>query len=231
MTGSTLGLHRRRRAAPRATRPMPDLHDRRHCGSSIEARAAATPDASARRRRARPHDDLRRVPGRVPSAPQPGFAALGVDEGTPVSWQLPTWIESFVLVGALARLGAVQNPILPICREREVGFMTRQTGAQLLIVPGHVARLRLRGDGRAAGIPVDDAQPGPQVVDRQTRDLGLDARPRRDPARSPAIGAVPPFVAPEPARCAGSSTRRGRPPIPRACGTPTRRLRRRAHRV
>ena len=30
----------------------------------------------------------------------------------------------------------MQNPILPICREREVGFMTRQTGAQLLIVPG-----------------------------------------------------------------------------------------------
>jgi len=53
-----------------------------------------------------------------------------------VSWQLPTWLESLVLVGALSKLGAVQNPILPICRAREVGFMVRQTGAQFLIVPG-----------------------------------------------------------------------------------------------
>ena len=30
----------------------------------------------------------------------------------------------------------MQNPILPICREREVGFMTRQTGRALLVVPG-----------------------------------------------------------------------------------------------
>jgi cyclohexanecarboxylate-CoA ligase len=38
-------------------------------------------------------------------------------------------------VGALARLGAVQNPMLPIYREREVRFITEQTGAKLLIVP------------------------------------------------------------------------------------------------
>ncbi|MCP4003929.1 MAG: AMP-binding protein [bacterium] len=66
-----------------------------------------------------------------------GLLKHGVREGTAVSWMLPTWIESLVLVGALARLGAVQNPILPIYREREVGFITRQTGAELLIVPPH----------------------------------------------------------------------------------------------
>ena len=60
----------------------------------------------------------------------------GIGAGTVVSWQLPTWLESLVIVGALARLGAVQNPILPICRAREVGFMVRQTGARFLIVPG-----------------------------------------------------------------------------------------------
>jgi cyclohexanecarboxylate-CoA ligase len=64
-----------------------------------------------------------------------GLAALGVGEGTNVSWQLPTWLESMVLVGALARLGAVQNPVLPIYREREVGFVAKQTNAKLLIVP------------------------------------------------------------------------------------------------
>ena len=64
-----------------------------------------------------------------------GLAAFGVGEDTPVTWELPTWIESFVLVAALARLGAVQNPIMPIYRQREVSFVTNQTEARLLIVP------------------------------------------------------------------------------------------------
>jgi acyl-CoA synthetase (AMP-forming)/AMP-acid ligase II len=52
-----------------------------------------------------------------------------------VTWQLPTWIESFVLVAALSRLGAIQNPVMPIYRQREVGFVTKQTDARLLVVP------------------------------------------------------------------------------------------------
>ena len=40
-----------------------------------------------------------------------------------------------MLVGALARLGARQNPLIPIYRHREVGFITEQSGAALLIVP------------------------------------------------------------------------------------------------
>ena len=60
---------------------------------------------------------------------------LGIGEGTVVSWQLPSWIQSMVLVGGLARLGAVQNPILPIYREREVAFIARQARPSLLIVP------------------------------------------------------------------------------------------------
>ena len=64
-----------------------------------------------------------------------GLAAKGVGAGTVVSWQLPTWLESMVLVGALSRLGATQNPIIPIYREREVGFIIRQAGSALLIVP------------------------------------------------------------------------------------------------
>ena len=56
-------------------------------------------------------------------------------EGTPVAWQLPTTLEALVLCAALARLGAVQVPILPILRAREVGFAVRQTGARRLFVP------------------------------------------------------------------------------------------------
>ena len=65
-----------------------------------------------------------------------GLFALGVREGMPITWQLPTRIEAVVLSLALARLGAVQNPILPIYREREVGAVLRQTGARWLVVPG-----------------------------------------------------------------------------------------------
>src|SRR3954454_3361212 len=64
-----------------------------------------------------------------------GLAAIGIGEDTAVTWQLPTWIESFVLVAALSRLGAVQNPVMPIYRQREVGFVTSQTNARLLVVP------------------------------------------------------------------------------------------------
>ena len=65
-----------------------------------------------------------------------GLAARGIGEGDVVSWMLPTWHESLILLGALARLGATQNPIIPIYRDREVGFVTEQAGTKLLIVPG-----------------------------------------------------------------------------------------------
>ena len=65
-----------------------------------------------------------------------GLAARGLEAGVNVSWQLPTRLDSMVLCAALARLGAVQNPIIPIYREREVRFAVRQTRARMLFVPG-----------------------------------------------------------------------------------------------
>lgn len=64
-----------------------------------------------------------------------GLHDIGVGAGAMVSWQLPTWIESVVLVGALSRLGAIQNPMLPIYRSREVGFISRQLSPSLMICP------------------------------------------------------------------------------------------------
>jgi len=101
----------------------------------IEERAAATPDAVLA------HEDtgkeltfagyrdacLRAAAGL--------FTDHGVTAGTSVSWELPTWNESLVLVGALCRLGARQNPLIPIYRHREVGFITAQSDAALLVVP------------------------------------------------------------------------------------------------
>ncbi len=63
------------------------------------------------------------------------LAERGVCEGSTVAWQLPTWIEAYVLVAALARLGARQVPMLPLYREREMGFVLAQNEAELLVVP------------------------------------------------------------------------------------------------
>jgi cyclohexanecarboxylate-CoA ligase len=64
-----------------------------------------------------------------------GLHGMGITTGSVVSWQLPTRIETVVLSIALARLGAVQNPIIHLYREREVGFALRQTGAELFVIP------------------------------------------------------------------------------------------------
>jgi acyl-CoA synthetase (AMP-forming)/AMP-acid ligase II len=65
-----------------------------------------------------------------------GLLALGIGPGTKVTWQLPTRAESVVISMALARLGAVQNPVLHLYREREVGAVLRQSRPEFFIVPG-----------------------------------------------------------------------------------------------
>jgi len=64
-----------------------------------------------------------------------GLAQRGISENTNVSWVLPSRFESLVLTGALSRLGAIQNPILPIYRNREVSFIVSQSNCKVLIVP------------------------------------------------------------------------------------------------
>jgi cyclohexanecarboxylate-CoA ligase len=63
------------------------------------------------------------------------LAELGVAPGVTVCWQLPTWIESLVLVAALARLGAVQVPLLPIYRERELRVAMTQARPLVVVTP------------------------------------------------------------------------------------------------
>jgi cyclohexanecarboxylate-CoA ligase len=66
-----------------------------------------------------------------------GLLALGVTPGDVVAYQLPNWWEAAVLFLAAARIGAVVNPVLPIFRSRELRFILRQSGAALLVIPGH----------------------------------------------------------------------------------------------
>lgn len=63
------------------------------------------------------------------------LADRGVRAGTVVSWQLPTTLETMVMMAALARLGAVQNPIIPLLRESELGFITGQLNTEFFVVP------------------------------------------------------------------------------------------------
>ncbi|MFD7242964.1 class I adenylate-forming enzyme family protein [Streptomyces massasporeus] len=65
-----------------------------------------------------------------------GLFGMGVRPGTVVAWQLPTRIETAVLSFALARLGAVQTPVIPFYRDREVGFALRESRAEFFAVPG-----------------------------------------------------------------------------------------------
>ncbi|NUL09661.1 class I adenylate-forming enzyme family protein [Streptomyces lunaelactis] len=65
-----------------------------------------------------------------------GLYELGVRPGTVVAWQLPTRIETALLSFALARIGAVQTPIIPFYRDREVGFALRESKAAFFAVPG-----------------------------------------------------------------------------------------------
>jgi acyl-CoA synthetase (AMP-forming)/AMP-acid ligase II len=126
----------------------------------VERRAAETPDAPAavdERGETLTFAGLRDRGERVAA----GLAqSHGVGQGDVVSWQLPTWIESLVLVAALARLRVTQNPILPIYREREVGFIVPQAKTKLLIVPSV-----FRGfDFEAMARPIADAAGGCEVL-------------------------------------------------------------------
>ena len=62
------------------------------------------------------------------------LASVGIERGVLVSWVLPTAIETLVVMVALARLGAVQNPIIPVYREREIGHILDEAQVDAMIV-------------------------------------------------------------------------------------------------
>jgi cyclohexanecarboxylate-CoA ligase len=155
----------------------------------VERRAAATPDAVLA------HEDTGAELTFAGYRDACLRAAAGlhadhrVGRDTAVSWELPTWNESLVLVGALARLGARQNPIIPIYRGREVGFITEQSGASLLIVPPS-----FRGfDFAAMAEEIAASRPGMQVLiaDRALPDADPGGLPDPDPL--PATSAAAPI--------------------------------------
>jgi len=63
------------------------------------------------------------------------FAARGLQPGDVVSFQLPNWSEAMVLNVAACLAGLVVNPIVPIYREAEVGYILRDARAKAFFVP------------------------------------------------------------------------------------------------
>ncbi|MFI1500517.1 class I adenylate-forming enzyme family protein [Streptomyces platensis] len=143
-------------------------------------RAARTPgapaliqgDESARQERRISFGALHRRAERVAA----GLYERGVRPGSRVAWQLPTRIETVLFSLALARIGAVQSPVLPLYRAHETGQVLRRTGAAFFAVPGVWRGFdhRAMADRLAAGLP----RP-PTVID------AYDSLPDADPAALP----------------------------------------------
>ncbi|MFF4103373.1 class I adenylate-forming enzyme family protein [Streptomyces sp. NPDC001903] len=127
-------------------------------GATVLIEAAEDPADDRRLTFAELHDRSERVAA--------GLYGMGVRPGTVVAWQLPTRIETVLLSLALARIGAVQTPVIPFYRDREVGFALRESKAEFFAVPGvwrgfdHTAmaqRLGARGVFEAyASLPAAD---------------------------------------------------------------------------
>jgi cyclohexanecarboxylate-CoA ligase len=153
----------------------------------VDRRAAATPDAVLARDDQGAELTFAGYRGASLRAAAGLLADHGVTAGTSVSWELPTWNESLVLVGALSRLGARQNPIIPIYRSRELGFITRQSQASLLVVPTVYRDF----DFEAMANELSADRPGLEVlvVDRQLPDGDPSRLPVAEPAPSRAADA------------------------------------------
>ena len=146
----------------------------------IEQRAAQTPDAVIFVTEA----DTRMTFGEFRDAAEvcaAGLAGLGITSQTRVTWQLPTCIPAIVASAALARLDAVQSPVLHLYREKELGFVMRHTQAEFCIVPSvwKGFDFTAMADSLAA-----EMSPSPVV-------LSLDSLPAGNPAD---LGPVPEFA-------------------------------------
>jgi acyl-CoA synthetase (AMP-forming)/AMP-acid ligase II len=101
--------------------------------SLVDARAKATPnsvlliDESGRRMTC---DEFRHETLRIAAI----LRDLGIGNGVLVSWVLPTCIDTLVVMAALSRLGAIQNPIIPIYRDREISHIVDEASVDVMIV-------------------------------------------------------------------------------------------------
>ena len=63
------------------------------------------------------------------------FDGIGLEPGAVISFQLPNWWEAAVINLAAAMTGVVVNPIVPIYRDAEVGYMLNEARTRVVFVP------------------------------------------------------------------------------------------------
>ena len=135
-----------------------------------------------------------------------GLHAQGIGSGSTVAWMLPTRMETMILVGALSRLDAIQIPILPIFRAREVRFIAGQCRPDLLVTPPVWRGFDYPAMAREVAEEQDGL--GTFVLDRELpTSPEIELPPRRR------------LWTRKPCPSAGSSIRRAPPPIRRASNT------------
>jgi cyclohexanecarboxylate-CoA ligase len=136
--------------------------------------------------------------GRAVRAVAQGLSDVGVTVGSSVLVQLPNWWEALVVYHAITSLGAVINPVIPIYRQSEVGFIIEESCPSAIVVPDEFRGFEHRRmiDEILAARPRGDTVHPALVVVRPRRDVpapwttfdrllaspdDADARPRSDP--------------------------------------------------
>ncbi|HEV8298338.1 MAG TPA: AMP-binding protein [Acidimicrobiales bacterium] len=118
----------------RATRPAPAVDaSTASLAAPLRERAAVDPD-----RLAIVDGDVRlsyrELAARAESCAR-ALRAHGVAPGDVLTMQLPNWWEAAVVYQAAMLAGCVLNPVVPIYRERELGFIERQCAPRVVVVP------------------------------------------------------------------------------------------------
>ncbi len=131
-----------RRHQPHRARPRPHGDDRRAVPRPGRPHPGRTGPVVGR-----PHADLRRAGGRVPSTLAGRLAALGVGRGDRVGIAVPRGVDMVVGVLATLELGAAYLPLDPTYPIERLGFMVDDAGiAVLLATGGHGQRARAGPD-------------------------------------------------------------------------------------
>lgn len=116
------------------------------------------------------------------------LSSLGIREDSLVSWVLPTTMEALVVMVALSRLGAAQNPIIPMYREREIGHIVDEAGVDaMIIVPkwagvdyGSIAgALSSRRGGSPRVWPLETLLGGPNTLEPLPSGRGVSHGPAK----------------------------------------------------
>ncbi|WP_075790714.1 class I adenylate-forming enzyme family protein [Massilia putida] len=81
------------------------------------------------------------------------LCALGIRGGMSVTWQLATGVDAVLVSLALARLGAVQNPVIHLYGRKELGAILAQNRSPFLLAAPERAALALAEQASAALSP------------------------------------------------------------------------------